>query len=121
MEESVLSSARERIQEIVSRHGKSKMDPILKKAGVSLDSQILKIIEVSCRERGFPFHYLDSGAGHDAMTFQTKGIPTGMIFIPCKEGKSHCPEETIRIEDAVMGTQILTDSIVRIASSFMSA
>jgi hydantoinase/carbamoylase family amidase len=120
MEESVLSSARERIQGIVSRQSKSKMDPFLKKAGVSLDPKIQQIIEVSCRERGFPFHDLDSGAGHDAMTFQTKGIPAGMIFIPCKEGKSHCPEETIRIEDAVMGTQILTDSIVRIAFSLLS-
>jgi len=115
MEDSVLAFARKRIQEIVARQSKAKMDPFLAKAGVSLDPGIMKAIEISCRERGILFHYLGSGAGHDAMTFQTRGIPTGMIFIPCKEGKSHCPEEAIRIGDAVMGTQILADSIVRIA------
>ena len=121
MEEPVLTSARERIQGIVARQTGAKMDPFLTKAGVSLDIKIMQIIELSCRERGIPFHYLGSGAGHDAMTFQTKGIPTGMIFIPCREGKSHCPDETIRMEDAVMGTQVLTDSIVRIAFGLMPA
>jgi N-carbamoyl-L-amino-acid hydrolase len=56
-----------------------------------------------------------SGAGHDSMTFQALGIPTGMIFIPCKGGKSHCPEETIRLEDAVLGTQVLADTILCLA------
>jgi N-carbamoyl-L-amino-acid hydrolase len=63
-----------------------------------------------------------SGAGHDAMTFASRGIPTGMIFIPCIEGKSHCPEEAIRWEDAGAGAQILADTILRIGyqrSSFL--
>ena len=58
---------------------------------------------------------MGSGAGHDSMTFQARGIPTGMIFIPCKEGKSHSPEESIRLEDAALGTQILADTILRLA------
>jgi beta-ureidopropionase / N-carbamoyl-L-amino-acid hydrolase len=49
------------------------------------------------------------------MTFPTQGIPAGMIFIPCKEGKSHCPEEAIRWEDAATGAQILADTIMRMA------
>ena len=121
MEDSVLANARKQIQEIVACQSKAKMDPFLAKAGVALDSGIGKTIEISCRERGIPFHYLGSGAGHDAMTFQSRGIPTGMIFIPCKEGKSHCPDESIRMGDAVMGAQILADSIVRIALGPMAA
>jgi N-carbamoyl-L-amino-acid hydrolase len=38
-----------------------------------------------------------------------------MIFIPCKDGKSHSPEEDIRLEDAAIGTQILADTVLRIA------
>jgi acetylornithine deacetylase/succinyl-diaminopimelate desuccinylase-like protein len=38
-----------------------------------------------------------------------------MIFIPCVEGKSHCPDEAIRWEDAALGTQILADTMMRIA------
>jgi hydantoinase/carbamoylase family amidase len=115
MEEPVLDSARAHIQGIVASAGNAKMDLLLAKAGVSLDPDLMKAIEGSCRERGVPFRYLVSGAGHDAMTFQSRGIPTGMIFIPCKEGKSHSSQEAIRIGDAVMGTQVLADSIVRIA------
>jgi hydantoinase/carbamoylase family amidase len=115
MENSVLESARRRIEEIVAARENAVMNLFLAKSGVSLDPGVMKAIENSCRERSVPFRYLASGAGHDAMTFQTRGIPTGMIFIPCVEGKSHCPEEAIRIEDAVLGTQILADSILRIA------
>ncbi len=80
-----------------------------------MDSRIMKSIEISCRERGVRRKRMGSGAGHDAMTFPTKGIPTGMIFVPCIDGKSHCPEEAIRWEDAALGAQILADTIMRIA------
>ncbi|RPJ34448.1 MAG: M20/M25/M40 family metallo-hydrolase [Deltaproteobacteria bacterium] len=91
------------------------MRPLLSKGGVRLDPQIIRAIELSCRNRGVAFHRLSSGAGHDSMTFQARGIPTGMIFIPCKGGKSHSPEESIRLEDAALGTQILADTILRLA------
>jgi beta-ureidopropionase / N-carbamoyl-L-amino-acid hydrolase len=115
MEISSLERARRRIEEIVAARGNAAMNLFLAKSGVSLDPGVMKAIETSCRERSVPFLCLASGAGHDAMTFQTRGIPTGMIFIPSVEGKSHCPEEAIRIEDAVLGTQVLADSILHIA------
>jgi acetylornithine deacetylase/succinyl-diaminopimelate desuccinylase-like protein len=80
-----------------------------------MDRKIIELIEESCRQRGVSWKRMGSGAGHDAMTFPTRGIPTGMIFIPCKEGKSHCPEESIRWEDAAVGAQVLADTIMRIA------
>lgn len=80
-----------------------------------MDPRIMKNIEISCRERGVRWKRMGSGAGHDAMTFPTQGIPTGMIFVPCIDGKSHCPQEAIRWEDAALGAQILADTIMRIA------
>jgi acetylornithine deacetylase/succinyl-diaminopimelate desuccinylase-like protein len=85
------------------------------KDGVKMDSGIMGAIISSCRERGVRWKKMGSGAGHDSMTFPTRGIPAGMIFIPCKAGKSHCPEEDIRWEDAATGAQILADTIMRIA------
>ena len=75
-----------------------------------MDSAVMKTIELSCRERGVRWKRMGSGAGHDSMTFPARGIPAGMIFVPSKEGKSHCPEELIRWEDAAMGAQILADT-----------
>jgi hydantoinase/carbamoylase family amidase len=111
----VLASVRGAIQEIIHSQEGAEMHLLLSKGGVRMDPKIMEAIRLSCRERGIPSHRMGSGAGHDSMTFQARGIPTGMIFIPCKEGKSHSPEEDIRLEDAAVGTQILADTILRLA------
>jgi allantoate deiminase len=52
-----------------------------------------------------PFQ-LPSGAGHDAMAMAAL-CPVGMLFIRCKGGISHTPEESITAEDAEMGVEVL--------------
>lgn len=42
--------------------------------------------------------YLTSGAGHDSV-YTSKICPTTMIFVPCKDGVSHHPEEYTTPED----------------------
>ena len=115
LKEPVLASVRVAIQEIIRSQEGAEMNLLLSKGGVRMDPNIMEAIELSCRERGIACHRMGSGAGHDSMTFQARGIPTGMIFIPCKQGKSHSPEEAIRMEDAALGTQILADTILRLA------
>jgi hydantoinase/carbamoylase family amidase len=111
----ILAAVREAIQEIIRSSAGSEMQELLSKGGVRLDENIMRTLEIACRNRGVASHRMGSGAGHDSMTFQARGIPSGMIFIPCKEGKSHSPEESIRLEDAVIGTQILADTILGLA------
>lgn len=41
---------------------------------------------------------MTSGAGHDSV-FTTRRCPTAMIFVPCKDGVSHHPEEFCSVED----------------------
>ena len=119
MNPSAARSVRKRIRKIVEGSGDACMEAILSKSGVSMDSMVMEAIESSCRARGLSFHRMVSGAGHDAMTFQSREIPTGMIFIPCKEGKSHCPDEEIREQDATIAAQILADTVMRIAHRFL--
>jgi hydantoinase/carbamoylase family amidase len=110
-----LPPVRQRIAETAKSLGRVRIEKLLTKGGVDLDPEIMEMIELSCRERGLAWTRMRSGAGHDAMTFPELGIPTGMIFVPCVKGVSHCPEEAIRWEDASAGAQILADTIVRIA------
>jgi hydantoinase/carbamoylase family amidase len=114
MDELTLDSGRNAIREIVKSETNAQAELILSKGGISLDADIMKAIEESCRERAIPCTRMGSGAGHDAMSFQTKGIPSGMIFIPCEEGKSHGPEENVRWEDAARSAQVLADVVIRI-------
>jgi beta-ureidopropionase / N-carbamoyl-L-amino-acid hydrolase len=115
MKKSLLKTARGKIREILRAIPGARLETALSKNGSRMDRRIMELIEESCRRRGVSWKRMGSGAGHDAMTFPTRGIPAGMIFIPCKGGMSHCPDESIRWKDATIGAQILADTLVRIA------
>ncbi len=68
-------------------------------------------IEQACRERGAAYRSMASGAGHDAAYMGRLG-PSGMIFIPCLSGRSHCPEEWASAEQLALGAQILLDAML---------
>ncbi|MFL7891302.1 MAG: Zn-dependent hydrolase [Anaerolineales bacterium] len=57
-----------------------------------------------------------SGAGHDAM-YLAKVTPTGMIFVPCKDGLSHNELEYTAPEDLVDGCNVLLYTVLELANS----
>ena len=92
LKEPVLASVREAIQEIIRSSEGAEMQPLLSKGGVRLDPNIMRDHRaLPAANEALLRHRMGSGAGHDSMTFQARGIPTGMIFIPCKEGKEPFP------------------------------
>lgn len=58
---------------------------------------------------------MPSGAGHDAV-YMAQLAPTGMLFVPCLDGRSHCPEESITRRQAAEGCQVLADTLRRLDS-----
>jgi N-carbamoyl-L-amino-acid hydrolase len=52
-----------------------------------------------------------SGAGHDAV-YVARVCPTGMIFVPCLDGVSHNPAESITEEQAAAGANVLLQAIL---------
>lgn len=82
-------------------------------APVHADRRILDIIQRACRETAPESLSLPSGAGHD--TSQMARIaPIGMIFVPSRDGRSHCPEEWTDMENIALGVQALTRALVEI-------
>src|SRR6266446_9900119 len=59
----------------------------------------------SCRQHGFPFLEMVSRAYHDSL-FISRIAPTGMLFIPCRNGYSHRPDEYAAPEDIARGTLV---------------
>ena len=55
-----------------------------------------------------------SGAGHDAI-YMNRLAPTGMIFIPCKDGISHNEIEDAKAEHLEAGANVLLHSILAFA------
>jgi len=58
---------------------------------------------------------IPSGAGHDAMVMA--GLTdVAMIFVRCRGGISHHPDESITRDDAIAGVALLTRTVERIGS-----
>ena len=58
---------------------------------------------------------LPSGAFHDAQ-FVVPICPTGMIFVPCRNGISHNPAEFSSPAQLASGTRVLADALARLAA-----
>lgn len=53
-----------------------------------------------------------SGAGHDA-AFVARFAPASMVFVPCREGRSHCPEEWAEPEAVAAGAAAILQAVLR--------
>ena len=68
----------------------------------------------SCREHGFAFLEMVSRAYHDSL-FISRVAPTGMLFIPCRNGYSHRPDEYAAPEDIARGALVLAESLAKLS------
>jgi N-carbamoyl-L-amino-acid hydrolase len=62
---------------------------------------------------GFAWAAVPSGAGHDAAHMAHLG-PMGMIFVPSKDGRSHCPEEWTDKSDLGSGVHVLASTLLHL-------
>lgn len=58
--------------------------------------------------------FLSSGAGHDAAVM-AKITPTAMLFIRCKGGISHHPDESVNLADVRVAFAVMNDFILQLA------
>jgi N-carbamoyl-L-amino-acid hydrolase len=72
-------------------------------------------IERAAQRLGISHMRLQSPAGHDARYLHYV-CPTGMIFIPCKDGISHNEAESIAPADAAAGARILAEAAFELAN-----
>lgn len=77
------------------------------------DQQMRRIIAASADELDLSFKLMPSGAGHDAQDM-THIAPTGMIFVPSKDGISHSPKEYTSPEDMANGASVLLKTVLAI-------
>jgi ureidoglycolate amidohydrolase len=75
--------------------------------------EIVEAIDAACA--GIAMRRMVSRAYHDTL-FMAAICPVGMIFIPCRNGVSHRPDEYASPEDAVLGTAVLAQVLLELAS-----
>jgi beta-ureidopropionase / N-carbamoyl-L-amino-acid hydrolase len=77
---------------------------------------IQRTIEEASIAAGFSSTRLPSGAGHDGV-FVARIAPMGMIFVPCRDGRSHAPEEWAEPTDCANGARVLAETLILLDKS----
>jgi len=78
------------------------------------DPATIAIAEQACADLGLRSRRMVSHAYHDSL-FMARVSPTTMIFIPCRNGWSHRPEEYASIEHIAAGVEVLAHTLARLA------
>ncbi len=90
------------------------VDPVSNAKAVRFDAACVEAIRRAAAARQIACMDVFSGAGHDACN--VAGIaPTGMIFVPCKDGISHNELESATAEDVADGARVLHDVVLEFA------
>jgi N-carbamoyl-L-amino-acid hydrolase len=77
-------------------------------------ADVVAAVERAAEASGARYRHMLSGAGHDAQYMAAIG-PAGMIFVPSREGRSHCEEEFTAMDDIEHGATTLFLAAVDLA------
>jgi N-carbamoyl-L-amino-acid hydrolase len=83
---------------------------------VACDPSLRNALAQGAQALGFSSIDLASGAGHDA-AFMARICPAAMVFIPCRGGKSHAPEEWADREAIATGGAVMLQAVRQIDRS----
>jgi allantoate deiminase len=77
---------------------------------------VLDAMRTASRKLDLETPELPSMAGHDAMTLTKADVSCGMVFVRSKGGISHSPQESSSLADCALGTRLLANAALEIAT-----
>jgi ureidoglycolate amidohydrolase len=75
---------------------------------------VISALERAASAHGLPYDRMVSRAYHDSL-FMARIAPTGMLFIPCRGGVSHRPDEYASPEAIGQGALVLAEALLELA------
>ena len=100
------TSARRKVaihSELINADGPAECEPA-----------IVAALAQTCERLGFSFLFMTSRAYHDSL-FLARVAPVAMLFIPCRNGYSHRPDEYASPEDIARGVRVLAETLATLA------
>jgi N-carbamoyl-L-amino-acid hydrolase len=85
-------------------------------APTPFDPACVDTVRRAAQAQGYAHRDIISGAGHDAV-YMARVAPTGMIFVPCKDGISHNEVEDAKPEELAMGCTVLLNAVLEHADA----
>ena len=114
--ESVMQATRHDCDELRHRRRVTITEELVNAdAPAQSSSDIIQLLEKICVEQEIPNKKMVSRAYHDSL-FMARIAPIAMIFIPCRNGVSHRPDEYASPANIVLGTRILAQALAKLAS-----
>jgi allantoate deiminase len=87
-----------------------EVEQVLYAAPTILSQDIHDTLTAKATELGLKHRMMVSGAGHDAM-IMSAAMPTGLIFVPSRDGISHAPEEWTDYRQLGRGVDVIFTTI----------
>ena len=109
-----IQTAADRIKQ--QRQVQITMQTLNADAPAASSPEILAAIERVCREEGLASRRIVARAYHDS-SFMAHIAPMAMIFIPCRNGMSHRPDEYAAPEHIAAGVKVLARTLAELASA----
>jgi beta-ureidopropionase / N-carbamoyl-L-amino-acid hydrolase len=88
-------------------------EPFFQYGPVHFDERLLAMLRESAGDT--PTLEMVSPAGHDAGWVARK-VPTAMLFVPCRNGLSHHPDEWAEPEHLELATRVLAETLAKLAA-----
>jgi allantoate deiminase len=78
---------------------------------VQMSQNIVNKLIQSASNRDHSYRLMGSGAGHDTIVVNSL-CPTAMVFVPSRDGRSHCAEEYSSPKHIAKGCEIILDTVL---------
>jgi len=103
--------------EVAARRGvKVRTEMINADAPCGCGAEVVAAVEAACAAEGIVGRKMVSRAYHDSL-FMAQICPMGMVFIPCRGGVSHRPDEFSSEEDIGLGVAVLARALAELSYS----
>ena len=80
---------------------------------LAFDRKCVEAVRSAAIDGGYRWREMISGAGHDAI-YAAHVVPAAMIFVPCRDGISHNPAESITPGEAAAGADVLLRTLLKL-------
>jgi N-carbamoyl-L-amino-acid hydrolase len=111
----VVDHVRRAINETAARRGlRAEIDVLNADPPAQAGATVIASIETACQQLQLPCKRMVSRAYHDTL-FMSRLCPAGMIFIPCRGGVSHRPDEYCTPEAIRKGVEVLALTLASLA------
>ncbi len=103
-------------RDVETRRGvRTEIQTINRDLPATCDPTIVSAAGAACDKYGLSYDRMVSRAYHDSL-FMSRICPTAMVFIPCRAGVSHRPDEYSTPEAIAQGTLVLAETLAALAA-----